>query len=412
MLLFQSIILHLSNFNVIIHLHFVKNRKKTIKTHILTILFTYLQLSKATFTKKTKILIIKNYIYKDIFQKLVWIIGLLILIFASNKFVGFLSDAAEGNLPADMVFMMLGYKILASLPKIFPISILMAVLLVFTRMANDKELVVLEGAGGSKAFQMKIVGQFTVVFCLFVALMTLYVAPWAEQNIHLLKERAKEESDISGIRPGQFKEFSRGDRVVYVQNFLAEKSLMEDVFLQVRQEENLGVLASDNAYFQYDRNSGNKYIVFNDGQRYVGEPDTLDYEITEYEKYAILIENLTRKSEILKTSALTTEEIISSDNMNYKAEFQWRISLIIICFCLSLFSVLLVQSSSNEKRYAPFVIGISVYLIYSNLLGIAQTLLRREIIPEFVGLWSVHIIFILLLFILYYFPKFQLQKSR
>ena len=55
--------------------------------------------------------------------------------------------------------------------------------------------------------------QLTVVFCLFVALTTLYVAPWAEQNIHLLKERAKEESDISGIRPGQFKEFSQGDRV-------------------------------------------------------------------------------------------------------------------------------------------------------------------------------------------------------
>ena len=54
MLLFQSIILHLCNFNVIIHLHFVKNRKKTIKTHIWTILFIYLQLSKATFTKKDK----------------------------------------------------------------------------------------------------------------------------------------------------------------------------------------------------------------------------------------------------------------------------------------------------------------------------------------------------------------------
>ena len=74
-------------------------------------------------------MIIKNYIHKDLLHKLAWIIGLLILIFASNKFVGFLSDAAEGNLPADMVFMMLGYKILASLPKIFPISILMAVLI-------------------------------------------------------------------------------------------------------------------------------------------------------------------------------------------------------------------------------------------------------------------------------------------
>ena len=357
-------------------------------------------------------MIIKHYIHKEMLQKLAWTIGLLILIFASNKFVGFLSDAAEGNLPADMVFMMLGYKILASLPKIFPVSILMATLLVFTRMANDRELIILEGAGASKAFQMKIVTQFTVIFCLFVTLITLYAAPWAEKNIHTLKERAKEESDISGIRPGQFKEFSQGDRVVYVQNFLPEKSLMEDVFLQVRQEENLGVLASNHAHFQFDRDSGNRYIVFSDGQRYVGEPGLLDYEITEYEKYAILIENGERKVEGVKTAALTTADIIGSDNMTYEAEFQWRISLIIICLCLSLFSVLLVQSSSTEKRYTPFIIGISVYLIYSNLLGIAQTLLRREIIPEFIGLWWVHIIFISVLFFLYYMPQIQLEKNK
>ena len=99
-------------------------------------------------------MIITRYIHKVILQKLAWIVGLLILIFASNKFVGFLSDAAEGNLPADMVFMMLGFKLLASLPKILPIAILMATLLVFTRMANARELVVLEGAGVSKLTQL------------------------------------------------------------------------------------------------------------------------------------------------------------------------------------------------------------------------------------------------------------------
>ena len=57
-----------------------------------------------------------------------------------------------------------------------------------------------------------------------------------------------------------------------MQNFVPQKSLMEDVFLQVRENENLGVLASDNARFQFDQESGNKYIIFNDGQRYVGEP--------------------------------------------------------------------------------------------------------------------------------------------
>ena len=53
--------------------------------------------------------------------------------------------------------------LLSLLPKIFPISILMAVLLVFTRMANDRELIIMEGAGVSKAFQMKIVRNFVIL---------------------------------------------------------------------------------------------------------------------------------------------------------------------------------------------------------------------------------------------------------
>ena len=41
-----------------------------------------------------------------------------------------------------------------------------------------------------------------------------------------------------------------------------------------------------------------------------------------------------------------------------------------------------------------------------------KTLLRREIIPEFIGLWWVHIIFILILFFLYYMPQIQFEKNK
>ena len=174
-------------------------------------------------------MIIQRYIYRELLQKLVWILGLLVLIFASNRFVGFLADAAEGNLPGDLVFLMLGYKMLATLPKILPISVLVAMLLAFSRMANDRELVVLAASGISRLFQLNIIIRFAAVFCVLVAVITLYLAPWAEQNMHTLKQRAKQESDISGIKPGQFKEFSEGDRVVYVQKPSLDKKAMEEV---------------------------------------------------------------------------------------------------------------------------------------------------------------------------------------
>lgn len=357
-------------------------------------------------------MIIQHYIYRELLQKLVWILSLLILVFASNKFVGFLADAAEGSLPADMVFLMLGFKMLATLPKILPVSILVALLLAFSRMASDRELVILAAAGVSKIFQIGVVARFAIVYCLFVAVITLYFAPWAEQSVHNLKERAKQESDISGIRAGQFKEFSQGDRVVYVQKPSPDKASMEEVFLQVRQQGKLGVLTSDSARFKIDEKSGNKYIVFSDGRRYVAEPGLLDYQITEYEKYAILTEAADANAAGAKTAALSTAEIIGSDNKIHQAEFQWRISLILSCFLLSLLAVMLMQSHSSERRYTPFVIGLSIYLIYSNVLGIAKTLLKRDVIPGFIGLWWVHLLLLLVLLGLYYLPKMRYLKNN
>jgi lipopolysaccharide export system permease protein len=351
--------------------------------------------------------IIKRYIYSELLQKLAWILSLLILVFASNKFVGFLADAAEGSLPAEMVFLMLGYKMLATLPKILPVSILIAMLLAFSRMASDRELVILAASGISKVFQLKVVTRFALVFCLFVAAVTLYFAPMAEQKIHELKERAKQESDISGIKAGQFKEFSQGDRVVYVQNPSPEKGSMEEVFLQVRQEGKLGVLTSDSARFKIDPKSGNKYVVFSDGRRYVGEPGLLDYQITEYDKYAIQTESAKPSSTAGKIAGLPTAEIMISDNKAHQAEFQWRLSLILSCLLLSILAILLMQSHASERRYTPFVIGISIYLIYSNMLGIAQTLLKRDVIPAFIGLWWVHLLLIAVLLILYYLPQIR-----
>lgn len=327
--------------------------------------------------------------------------------FASNKFVGFLADAAEGRLPANMVFLMLGFKMLATLPKILPVSIFIAMLLSFSRMATDRELVIMSASGISSVFQIKIVMRFAVIFCLFVSVVTLFFAPWAERNIHELKERAKQESDISGIKAGQFKEFSQGDRVVYVQNPSPEKASMEEVFLQVRQEGKLGVLSSDSARFKVDPKSGNKYAVFNDGRRYVGEPGSLNYQITEYETYAIQTESATANSSAGKISSLPTMEIMLSDNKAHQAEFQWRLSLVFSCLLLSVLAILLVQSHAIERRNTPFVIGISIYLIYSNLLGIAQTLLKRDVIPAFIGLWWVHLVLIAVLFLLFYMPQLR-----
>ncbi len=357
-------------------------------------------------------MIIERYIYREILQKLVWILGLLILVLASNKFVGYLADAAAGKISGELVFRMLWLKILATLPQLLPISLFIAVILGFSRLARDRELVILSAAGIGSRFQMQTTLRFVLVFCIAVFAVTFYLAPWAEENIQRLKEHAKQESDITGITAGQFKEFSKGDRVVYVEDLSPDKMAMENIFLQVRQDNKLGVLTSDRARYRIDQRSGNRFILFENGKRYDGKPGMQDYKITNYKTYAILIETGNVESVTTKLDAISTAKLLGSDLPMHKAELQWRASSIIACVLLALLAVMLNQFSLGERLYAPFIIAILIYFIYSNLLGISKTLLKRDVISSFLGLWWVHVLMILVIVSLYYLPWLWRRRKR
>ena len=357
-------------------------------------------------------LIIERYIHREILQRIAWIVGLLFLVFASIKLVDFLADAAAGKLPVHMIFNMLWLKMLAIQPKLLPVTLFLSVLIAYARLSRDNELAILATSGVGKSDQLKIVARLAALLCLVVAGISFYAAPWAESKIMLLKLEAKKDADITGISAGKFREFSKGDRVVYVESISEDKRTMKNVFLQIRQKNKLGVLTSDSARFHVDEDSGNRFIVFENGRRYVGKPGMLDYRITEYDKYGVLIETESVDSVASKLDAVPTSVLLVSELPMHRAELQWRISSVIACFLLALLAVLLNQFSLGQKPYVLIFISVLAYFLYSNLLGISKTLLKRDDISPYLGLWWVHIILILIMIFLYYLPILMQMRKR
>ncbi len=227
-----------------------------------------------------------------------------------------------------------------------------------------------------------------------------------------LKLEARKNADITGISAGKFREFSKGDRVVYVEAISEDKQSMQSVFLQIRQKQKLGVLTSDSARFDVDEESGNRFIIFENGRRYIGKPGMLDYEITEYGKYGVLIETEDVGSVASKLNAVPTSILLVSNLPMHKAELQWRISSVIACFLLALLAVLLNQYSLGNKPYLLIFISVLTYFVYSNLLSISKTLVKREDISPYLGLWWVHIILICVILFLYYSPRLLQMRKR
>ena len=360
-------------------------------------------------------MIVRRYIHREILQRFLWVAGLLFLIYSSDRFVGYLADAAAGKISISLVFEMLWLKLVSVLPTLLPVTIFLAVILTYSRLVSDNEMAIMFSAGISKLDQLKIVFFLVVPVCVFIAGISLIVAPWAEVKLQDLKNQARQEADITGIAAGQFKEFSKGDRIVYVESLSDDKTFMENIFLQIRQHGRLGVLTSDRAIFELDEESGNRYIKFEDGRRYVGDPGGLDYKITEYKTYAILLEtNEAVLSAGKRLESIPTSILLISDSAKHKAELQWRASSIFACMLLSLLAVLLSQLPIGEKRYSLIFISMLIYFIYSNLLGVSRSLLKRDEIPSFVGLWWVHSLLIISILILYYMPhiKRRLKQSN
>lgn len=358
-------------------------------------------------------MILERYIYREILSRLAWIIGLLTLVLASHRFVDYLGDAAAGQLSGDLIFQMLAMKMAAMLPRFLPAALFLSVILALSRLSRDRELTVVSSAGVRDRFVLLAVMKFSLVFSVAIAVISFYFAPVAEARLEALKARAMAESDISNISPGQFREFSGGDRVVYVEGLSLDGSTMREVFLRVQQDNNrMGVVKSDSARYRVMPESGSRYVLFEDGYRYVGRPGRRDYEITEYRTYAVMLERGEPRNTGRRLEEYGTRELWRLERPRYKAELQWRLSYVITTLLLPVLAVAMSRFAFSEQKYTPIFVAILIYFVYSNLLGISKTLMVHDDFPLWIGMWWVHALLLLTIVVLFEIQRLQYWFRR
>lgn len=350
-------------------------------------------------------LIIERYIYREILSKLGWIMMFLVLILSSNRFVDYLADAAAGDLPNHLIFKILLIKMLTMLPQLLPIVLFLGVVLALSRLSLDRELMIVSGAGLSERFKLISIIKLSSVFSIIVLLSSFFLSPWAEGQFRELRNQAAVEADISGIAAGRFREFSKGDMVVYIEEMDKQDESMRNIFLHRRTQEQSGVLNSASARYLIKPESGSRYVLFEDGNRYVGQPGQRDYQITQYRTYGVLMDYGEIESDDVWLNTFPTSQIWKDSRPQYKAEFQWRLSFVLATLLLPVFALVINRYFGSDSRYIPVFICGLVYLIYSNLLGMSKSMLYWDRIPGYLGLWWVHLLLLIVVILLFNGPS-------
>jgi lipopolysaccharide export system permease protein len=340
--------------------------------------------------------LIDRYLLREILLGWFAITLVLLLIMISHRMVDYLAQAATGEIPSDVILVLLGLKTLWLLAYVMPFSLALGVVTGLGRLYRDNEMTVLAACGvGPGRIYPPLLGMAAVV-AMILGWMALYFIPGVVAYGERITQRAEQQADISLLGAGRFNVLRGGQITFYAEQLSKDKQRMENLFVYVydskKRDRPPQVISADSAYRTTDRGSGDDYLVFVDGYRYEGKPGDIDYRIMKFDRQGVRVELPGKAPLSSKRSAIPTAELLASTDLKEMVELQWRLSVPLSVMVLVFLAVPLSRLSPRTGRYGGLVVPVLVFVIYFNLMGTAKAWVEQGVIPPVIGIWWVHLL--------------------
>lgn len=337
-------------------------------------------------------------------------VGAFLVLFGiviAQRVAYYIGIAAKGSLASDAINTLLGFSMLKFLPMLLSLTLFLAVLLTLSRWHRDSEMVVWFSSGLGISGWIRPVLTFALPVIAMIAFLSLFVTPWAMQKGSDFRDQLKSRDELASISPGVFKESRQADRVFFVESFNELGNTVKNIFVQSIQHQRLGIIVASQGYRSVEPN-GDSFLVMKHGRRYEGKSNASEFSMTEFESYSIRIEAAEVKQEPPSTQSKASVDLLQNHTPDNNAELQWRLAIPISAFVLVLLAIPLSFVDPRSGRSANLMLALLIYVIYNNLLSIMQAWLAQGKLSPMIGLWPVHLFFLLLMVYLFYRRIFQL----
>ncbi|MGF1613792.1 MAG: LPS export ABC transporter permease LptF [Gammaproteobacteria bacterium] len=335
-------------------------------------------------------MILRRYLVREIAQAFGAVLVILILIYVSDQFVRFLGEAAAGRIAAELIAQFIALKLATQVALLLPLAFYLATLLAFGRLYRDSEMVAMLASGVGPLTLLKTVLGVAAAVAVIATVVSLYVAPQAESQLHQLREQTKGQSGAALIHPGRFKEFNYGAQVLYVQEATHRSQDVRGVFARLRWEAGEDIVVAERAYQHVDEVTGNAFIVLVNGHRYQGTPGEGNYVVTRFGRYGVRIDPSHEEQGHPRVQALPSQALLEFHDVNQILELARRLSLPVSVLVLGALAVPLAHTTPRRGRFAKLLPATLIYFIYFNLLSIVENLVLHGRLPVSIGVWVVH----------------------
>ena len=346
-------------------------------------------------------MIIHRAFIREILQTSGAVTVILFSIFFVIRLVGFLGEAAEGDVAIESVFLLLFLKAISYLDIILPLVVYISIILVLGRWIRDNELTVISACGVGMAQFMKPLLVLFLIIGTTIGAFSLYIAPLSVQAGHDITLKYRSRSEVTGIVPGVFNEL-RGGNGVYFVGHNDVNGKFQEIFVYSSDEKEEGVVVAETGYKVTDKITNDDFLVLNNGTQYQRKAGDNAFAIVNFETYGVRLKQRIAQGHKPPIKARPTAILLDGSIPRSIAEFHWRFAKIFMLLVLMLFALCFSSITYRKARFPAMLMALSVYFIYSNSLGITIALIHKKVIPAHSSLWIVNLTYLTIAAYMFY----------
>jgi lipopolysaccharide export system permease protein len=339
--------------------------------------------------------IIERYISKEILLSLFGITLVILIIVVGNRFILIMEEAVSGAVSGKYVFSLLYLNIITQLGFILPFAFYLATLLGLGRLYKDSEMSALAACGVGQARVVRSVLGIALVVGVSILLISLFVTPWAFEQIFTLEQISKKQADVATFKSGEFRAADDGRSVIYVEHVDPGESQLNHVFARGHDGKGNYVITARRGYQRRDENNQQRYLVLEDGRRYEGVAGQADYKVIRFERYRLRLDQQVAFGVQSNLMTRTSASLLGSLDPYEAAELHWRISLPIATVILALMAIPLSRTNPRQGRYSKLFVAILIFAVYVVIIAMGKVWMEKGLLPTQIGLWWIHILALL-----------------
>ena len=344
--------------------------------------------------------IINRYLLKEMMFPFVINLVFFTFVFLMTKILDITNLIVNYKMSLGSVLLLLFYSLPFFLSFVIPMSVMMAVLLTFIRLSNDKEIVALKAGGVSVYGLIPAVLVFCAMGMVLSCFITIYGIPWGTVSMKELTFQVAATHVDAGLKERTFND-SFKDVMLYINKIDLKNKILTDVFIEDKRSQNIvsTVMAPKGRMFaEPDK------LIFH-LKLYQGTINQVNLEnksaqSINFDSYDV---NLDLKQSLMvsKGGPKDEEEMSFGELREYlKAypqkneqyymvlmELHKKFSIPFACFALGILAVPLGIQTESTKQSTGLGLGMVFLLIYYILLSAGFVFGEAGVYPPIIGMW-------------------------